>query len=149
VLGTGRWGLTRTRAPASQPSRAPSFLAIRICSLLSSDEVNHPLTIREVSEKLNVSKPTLRFWERELEGIIAPLRTNGGQRRYTEEHLLVLEEVLRLKKQGLRLVHIRERLANRLNGGPRIVGPEKMDELASRIAELVKAAVYSFLEEKA
>lgn len=106
-------------------------------------------TIQEVSQRLSVSKPTLRFWEKELEGIVAPLRTNGGQRRYTVEHVLVLEEVLRLKKQGLRLVDIRERLANRFNGDSRNVSPANMDELASRIAELVKSAIYSFLEEKA
>jgi hypothetical protein len=37
---------------------------------------NRLLSIQEVSALLKVPKPTLRFWEKEFEGILAPLRTN-------------------------------------------------------------------------
>ncbi|WP_369707420.1 MerR family transcriptional regulator [Desulfosarcina sp. BuS5] len=34
--------------------------------------------MQQVSTKLNILKPTLRFWEKEFNGILVPLRTNGG-----------------------------------------------------------------------
>jgi DNA-binding transcriptional MerR regulator len=43
-------------------------------------------TIQQLSEKLKISKPTLRFWEKELKNIIVPRRTGGGQRRYTRDN---------------------------------------------------------------
>ena len=36
---------------------------------------------------------TLRFWEKELGEIIIPLRTPGGQRRYKETHISILEQI--------------------------------------------------------
>lgn len=57
----------------------------------------HPHTIQQLSAKLNVPKPTLRFWEKEFEGILLPLRTNGGQRRCTSEHVSVIEEIKMFK----------------------------------------------------
>ena len=59
------------------------------------------ITIQKVSQKLDVPKPTLRFWEREFDGILVPLRTNGGQRRYAPEHISVIEEIKMLKKAGV------------------------------------------------
>jgi len=44
-------------------------------------------TIQQLSVKLQIPNPTLRFWEKELKGIIIPLRTQGGQRRYSIENL--------------------------------------------------------------
>ena len=61
-------------------------------------------TIQQLSTKLNIPKPTLRFWEKEFEGILLPLRTKGGQRRYAPEHVAVIEEIKMLKKAGLRLI---------------------------------------------
>ncbi len=67
-------------------------------------------TIQQVSQKLDVPKPTLRFWEKEFEGILVPLRTNGGQRRYAPEHVPVIEEIKMLKKAGLSLIEIKGKL---------------------------------------
>ena len=68
------------------------------------------ITIQQVSQRLDVPKPTLRFWEREFEGILVPLRTNGGQRRYAPEHISVIEEIKMLKKAGLSLIQIKRKL---------------------------------------
>ena len=106
------------------------------------------LTIEEASQRLGLSKHTLRFWERELEGVIVPLRTKGGQRRYTLEHLFVIDEIKRLKAKGLSLANIRKELDNRYNSYGKTSNPEKIDHLANRIAALVKSTVHSFLEEK-
>ena len=107
------------------------------------------LTIQEVSDRAGISKHTLRFWERELNGVITPLRTKGGQRRYTLEHVLVVEEIKRLKGKGHSLDDIRRDLNHRLNTEEEHYNHQKADVLANRIAEMVRTAIFSFLEDKA
>jgi len=43
--------------------------------------------IQDVSQKLEVPKSTIRYWEKEFSSLISPERTNGGQRRYSEEDI--------------------------------------------------------------
>jgi DNA-binding transcriptional MerR regulator len=38
---------------------------------------------------------TIRFWEKEFQDYLAPLRTQGKQRRYSEAHL---RQILQIKK---------------------------------------------------
>jgi len=111
------------------------------------------ITIQQVSQKLNVPKPTLRFWEKEFEGILVPLRTNGGQRRYAPEHVFVIEEIKMLKKAGLSLVEIKRKLgkgqmseAERQRSGSERT--EGIDLLADRVAEVVKMEVLRFFRGK-
>jgi DNA-binding transcriptional MerR regulator len=106
------------------------------------------LTIQEVSERLGLTTHTLRFWEKELDGVIMPLRTKGGQRRYTLEHLFVIDEIKRLKTKGLSLANIKKELDNRYNNTSNSAEPPKVDYLANRIAEIVKSTIHSFFEEK-
>ena len=102
------------------------------------------LTIQEVSERLNISKHTLRFWEKELDGIIVPLRTKGGQRRYTLEHLFIIEEIKRLKRKGMSLLGIKRKL-NIIHGNDADEkDPKEVDMLANQIAEIVRRAVYRY-----
>ena len=109
------------------------------------------LTIQQVSQKLDVPKPTLRFWEREFVGILVPLRTNGGQRRYAPEHVSVIEEIKMLKKAGLSLVEIKRKLGKGQmseagspgSGDGRTDG---IDLLADRVAEVVKMEVLGFFQ---
>ena len=54
---------------------------------LEMDQQEQLFTIQQLSKKLNIPKPTLRFWEKELEGIFVPLRTRGGQRRYRQSEV--------------------------------------------------------------
>ncbi|NOY45231.1 MAG: MerR family transcriptional regulator [Deltaproteobacteria bacterium] len=42
-------------------------------------------SIKEVSELTDVPAHTIRLWDRKLPGFLAPHRTPGGQRRFTEE----------------------------------------------------------------
>jgi len=83
-----------------------------------------------------------------LNGIIVPLRTDGGQRRYTSYHLFVIEEVKKLKKKGLSLPDIRKILDNSKDRSPKSANLEKIDVLANQIAEVVKSTLYNFLEEE-
>jgi DNA-binding transcriptional MerR regulator len=106
------------------------------------------LTIQEVSARAGISKHTLRFWEREMNGVITPLRTKGGQRRYTTEHVLVVEEIKRLKSKGYTLEDIRRDLSRRFSTEEEHYNHQRADVLANRIAEMVRTAIFSFLEEK-
>jgi DNA-binding transcriptional MerR regulator len=108
---------------------------------------NETYSIQEASTRANVSKHTLRFWERELKGIIVPLRTGGRQRRYTAYNLYIIEEVKRLKKKGLSLPDIRRILDNSKDRSPNN-SLERIDMLASHIAEVVKSTLYNILEEE-
>ena len=108
----------------------------------------HTLTIQQASQRLKVTKHTLRFWEKELDGLIVPLRTQGAQRRYTSEHLFLIEEIKRLKRKGLSLVDIKNKLNNNYNAEGSNSNSQRIDLLANQVAEIVKSAIYSFLEEE-
>ena len=105
---------------------------------------NHLLSILEVSEKLDIPTHTLRFWEKELNGLLAPLRTNGGQRRYTTENLLLLEEIKKCRNEGFSLAEINEKFAQSFKG--EASQSSKVELLASRVAQAVKTEVYNFLK---
>jgi DNA-binding transcriptional MerR regulator len=102
----------------------------------------HNLTIKQASEITGIPPYTLRFWEKEFEGILIPSRTNGGQRRYNEEHISIIEDIKRLKKQGIYLSRIKEKLSNKENHSNR----ERIDLLAQRVGKIVKHEVYDFLK---
>jgi DNA-binding transcriptional MerR regulator len=106
------------------------------------------LTIQEVSKRSGVSTHTLRFWEKELEGVIAPQRTKGGQRRYTLEDLLVIEEIKALKGKGMSLTDIKRELNLRFNSEEEHYKHRQADALANKIAEIVRITIFNFLNGK-
>ena len=108
--------------------------------------LSQTLTIQEVSQRVKVTKHTLRFWEKELGAIIVPLRTQGGQRRYTSEHLFIIEEIQRLKRKGLSLVDIKKKLDNNYSVEEDNPNSPRIDLLANQIAEMVRSTIYRFLE---
>ena len=57
--------------------------------------------IKEVSEMTGVHPQTLRNWERE--GLINPIRISGNHRLYTPNDIEQIEEIIRLKDEGLRI----------------------------------------------
>ena len=101
-------------------------------------------TIQQVSTKLNIPKPTLRFWEKELDGIIVPHRTRGGQRRYAFEHLAIIGKIKELREKGMSLVEIKRQINNTNKGDNS--NSNRIDLLAARVAEVVKAEVNRFFE---
>jgi len=112
------------------------------------NRINQLFTIQQVSTKLNIPKPTLRFWEEELDGIIVPNRTPGGQRRYSSEHISIIEDIAYLKKRGMSLAEIRKQLGNHYKQKGDFSDSNHIDLLAERIAEAVRAEIYSFFEKK-
>jgi len=105
-----------------------------------------PLTIQQVSLKFNIPKSTLRFWESELDGIVFPLRTRGGQRRYNTEHICIINKIKKLSDEGLSLVEIKKKLNSGVRENTNNSNSNKIDLLANRVAEVVKAEVHRFFE---
>jgi DNA-binding transcriptional MerR regulator len=115
------------------------------------DSLKQFSTIQQVSQKLDIPKPTLRFWEREFKGILVPFRTNGRQRRYAPEHVSIIEEIKMLKKAGLSLAEIKRKLGKGQvsKAGGQESGDERVDGidlLAERVAEVVKMEVLRFFK---
>ena len=92
-----------------------------------------------------MSKHTLRFWEKTLSGVIVPLRTKGGQRRYTKRHLQVIAEIKEMKKNGLSLNDIKTRMIKKNDNAGKDEISNNIDLLANQIAEVVKESIYNFL----
>ena len=73
--------------------------------------------IGEAAALLNLKTYVLRFWETEFPEIV-PLRTEKGQRLYTEEHLALLERIrYLLHDRGLTIEGARKTLAEERSRG--------------------------------
>ena len=104
-------------------------------------------TIQQISRKLDIPKSTLRFWEKEFDGVLTPIRTRGGQRRYSEEHVKILSRISMQKKEGMSLDQIKNKFFQNDAGRLNYSDSEYIDLLADRVAGLVKEEVYRFLLE--
>ena len=105
-------------------------------------------TIQQISQKLHIPKPTLRFWEKELEGIFVPLRSRGGQRRYTREHVVLIKKIQDLRGQGKTLIEIRHTLRRADKTHYDDTELKRIDRIANRIAEVVKEEVYNLIQKE-
>jgi DNA-binding transcriptional MerR regulator len=105
-------------------------------------KVMHNLTIKQVSEIMDIPPYTLRFWEKEFQDILTPSRTNGGQRRYNEKDISVIKNIKLLKEQGIQLSRIKEKLGNKENN-PNL---DRIDLFAQRMGEMVRHEVSDFLK---
>ena len=103
-------------------------------------------SIQEVSRKLTIPKPSLRFWDKEFSDILVPLRTKGGQRRYTRKHISMIEEIQKLRGMGVNLTEIHAHLMKNYESGMDDLNQSKIDFLADRVAEVVREEVYRFFE---
>jgi MerR family redox-sensitive transcriptional activator SoxR len=100
----------------------------------------HEITIGELSRRSGVSQSALRFYERQ--GLIAPQRTSGNQRRYPSVALRRVALIQAGKAAGIPL----ERIGAALESLPNATQPTKRDwarlsaswrrELDERIATL-------------
>ena len=65
--------------------------------------------ISVAAELAGVHPQTLRIYERK--GLVAPARTRGGSRRYSDEDLLRLARIAELTEAGLNLAGVKQVLA--------------------------------------
>ncbi len=57
--------------------------------------------IGPASRLIDVETHTLRYWEEEFQGLIDPIRTVGGQRRYRPEDIQLLHRIKTLLKDEM------------------------------------------------
>ena len=73
--------------------------------------------IGQAASEIGVKTYVLRFWEGEFEEI-EPIRTESGQRLYTEEHLEIIREIKRLLyDEKLTIDGAKRKLRSREQGG--------------------------------
>ena len=106
----------------------------------------HLLSIQQISRKFDIPKSTIRFWEKELNGLIVPSRTRGGQRRYTAENIAMIGRIRDLRNKGICLAEIKRNLEFSGNFSSPPLALEKIDRLADRLSEVIKNEVYQFLK---
>ncbi len=102
-------------------------------------------TIQQLSVKLNIPKPTLRFWEKELNGFIVPFRTPGGQRRYSAKNIQAIEKIHKFRQAGMSVAEIRKSLDKHSEPEDRTAISTNIDNLAEKIAGIVKKEVRQYL----
>ena len=66
-----------------------------------SGRVVQTVSIGTASQITDVEVHTLRYWEREFEAYLNPLRTPGGQRRYRPEDIQTLMEIKKLLREEM------------------------------------------------
>ncbi len=103
------------------------------------------LSIQEVSKKLNISKPTLRYWENELEDIIIPIRSKGRQRRYTIDHISIISEIKKLRDVGISLEEIKDTIGNGCKKPRKSQINDNVERLAEKISDLIRKELYNYL----
>jgi DNA-binding transcriptional MerR regulator len=59
------------------------------------------VSISVASKITNVEIHTLRYWEREFEEFLEPVRTDGGQRRYRPEDIQTVFTIKRLVRDEM------------------------------------------------
>jgi DNA-binding transcriptional MerR regulator len=104
-------------------------------------------TIQQISQKCDVPKSTLRFWEKRLDPLFSLIRSPGGQRRYVQEHIDLIGRIKQLQADGLSLHAMRQTLEQTMSPEPEPTAVVGLDRLADRVAGLVKEEVYRFLRE--
>lgn len=87
------------------------------------------MSIGEVSRRTGVTVPTLRAWERRY-GLLVPVRTAGGHRRYSDDDVRRVLAVLELTGQGWAVAAAARRVAGQGSASP--VRPPA-DELRGRL----------------
>jgi DNA-binding transcriptional MerR regulator len=104
-------------------------------------------TIKQVSAQCGVSGSTLRFWEKKFPGLLAPVRSHGGQRRYSAQHLAIIRRIKQLKDEGMSLDSIQDTIRLEAIIGPGLDSAAKVEVIAERVAGLVKTEVRRVLTE--
>jgi DNA-binding transcriptional MerR regulator len=95
----------------------------------SQDGDRATMPIGEVARRTGVTVPTLRAWERRY-GLLLPVRTAGGHRRYSDEDVQRVLAVLELTGQGWAVGAAARRVAGQ---GPVPPVRPPVDELRDRL----------------
>lgn len=96
------------------------------------------MTIAEVSRQTGIPTTTLRFYEKELPGLLQIFKTRGGHRRYRPEDVAKIELVRRLtSREGVPLSQVRGVLTSRGDHEPLREDVRRLEELLDRQADSI------------
>lgn len=93
--------------------------------------------IRTVSEMTGVNSVTLRAWERRY-GLIQPLRTAKGHRLYSNEDILLINDIQRRLAEGTAISRIAQELRQR-DAGDSGVPQDSWEHYRARMIEAIAA----------
>jgi DNA-binding transcriptional MerR regulator len=96
------------------------------------------MPIGEVARRTGVAVPTLRAWEHRY-GLLVPVRTSGGHRRYRDEDVRRVLAVLELTGQGWAVGAAARRVAGRSSAASPARPP--VDELRDRLWTALEQAL--------
>lgn len=100
---------------------------------MREDTGSTPVYSMGVAERLTgLTARQIRYWEQH--SLLAPSRTKGGQRMYSEADVLRLKEVKRLMSEGMTLERVKAYYANR--DAKRLRTPV-MEAMTSRLGERI------------
>lgn len=96
--------------------------------------------IKDVAEILNVSQPTLRYWEMEFPEI-KPFRSTSNQRYYTPDDINTLRMIYFLVKvKGLRIEAAKEQMRmNTKNISRRLDVIDKLNDVRDELEMMLRA----------
>lgn len=107
-------------------------------------------SIKEASELTDIPPHTLRLWERKIPGFLRPVRTQGGQRRYTAD---CLEKIRKLdfyvNSKGMSLVGARRMIeeGHDLKDSPdqelreKILSDKRVRQAVDSVVELIRKRI--------
>ncbi|MBL8025068.1 MAG: MerR family transcriptional regulator [Fibrobacteres bacterium] len=103
------------------------------------------LSIGDVSRFLGVPTHTIRYWEKEFSAYLNPGRTIGHQRRYTDDHVLKIRDIMRLlKNEGYsiagakKILELKSKTAASASPALRETPVSATEDVAQRIMELIR-----------
>lgn len=104
----------------------------------------HYFTISQLAQEFDISTRTIRYYEER--GLIAPVRTESGQRLYTKKERAKLKLILRGKRFGFSLEEIHEMISlfdQDRTGRKQLektieYGKQKIKEVSERIDDLLQ-----------
>jgi DNA-binding transcriptional MerR regulator len=102
---------------------------------------NQIISIKQVCHLTGLPPSTLRFWEKAFSGLLEPIRTNGGQRRYDEKTLVIINEIKKMRALRMPLFEIRENLIQKQKQSLE----STIESFANRLAAVVKTEIYQYL----
>jgi DNA-binding transcriptional MerR regulator len=104
----------------------------------SQDDDPTTMSIGDVARRTGVTVPTLRAWERRY-GLLVPVRTAGGHRRYREEDVRRVLAVLELVRQGWAVGAAARQVAGRRSAASTVQPP--VDDLRDRLWSALEQAL--------
>jgi len=100
------------------------------------------LSIGDVARFLNIPTHTIRYWEKEFRDFLSPSRTVGHQRRYTDDDVRKIRDIMSLlKNEGYSIAGARKilELKHKRPETPEARTTDVPEAMAQKIVEIIRA----------